>query len=39
MGYLKVINEKKYLILAPSSESKVKIKKYEELWIIVKSEI
>ena len=31
-GYLKEINENKYLTLVASNESKEKIKIYEELW-------
>ena len=31
-GYFEVINKSKYLTLVPTNESKVKIKKYEELW-------
>ena len=31
-GYFKEINEKKYLTLVPTNESKETIKKYEELW-------
>ena len=31
-GYFEGINKSKYLTLAPTNESKEKIKKYEELW-------
>ena len=31
-GYFKEINNSKYLTLAPTNDSKQKIKKYEELW-------
>ena len=31
-GYFDEINGNKYLTLAPTNESKEKIKKYEELW-------
>ena len=31
-GYFEEISENKYLTLVPTNESKVKIKKYEELW-------
>ena len=35
-GYFEEINENKYLILVPTNESKEKIKKYEELCIIIR---
>ena len=35
-GYFDEINENKYLILVPANESKEKIKKYEELCIIIR---
>ena len=35
-GYFEEINENKYLILVPTNESKEKIKKYEELYIIIR---
>ena len=35
-GYFDEINENKYLILVPANESKEKIKKYEELSIIIR---
>ena len=31
-GYFEEINKSKYLTLAPTNESKEKVKKYEELW-------
>ena len=36
-GYFEEINENKYLILVPTNESKEKIKKYEELCIIIRN--
>ena len=35
-GYFEEINKNKYLILVPTNESKEKIKKYEELCIIIR---
>ena len=35
-GYFEEINGNKYLMLVPTSESKEKIKKYEELWIKIR---
>ena len=35
-GYFEENNGTKYLILAPSNESKEKVKKYEELWIKIR---
>ena len=35
-GYFEEINENKYLILVPTNESNEKIKKYEELSIIIR---
>ena len=35
-GYFE-INENKYLTLAPTNESKEKIKKYKELWIKIRN--
>ena len=35
-GYFEEINEKKYLTLVPTNESKEKIKKYEKLWIKIR---
>ena len=36
-GYFKEINGNKYLKLVLTNESKVKIKKYEELWIKIRN--
>ena len=36
-GYFKEINGNKYLKLVFTNESKVKIKKYEELWIKIRN--
>ena len=38
-GYFDKINGNKYLTLVPTNESKYKIKKYEEMWNKIKSEI
>ena len=35
-GYFEEINKNKYLILVPTNESKEKIKKHEELCIIIR---
>ena len=35
-GYFEEIIENKYLTVAPSTESKEKIKKYEEIWIKIR---
>ena len=35
-GYSKEIHGNKYLMLAPTNESKEKSKKYEELWIKIR---
>ena len=35
-GYFEEINENKYLTPVPANESKEKIKKYEELCIIIR---
>ena len=35
-GYFEDINGNKYLMLVPTNQSKVKIKRYEELWIKIK---
>ena len=35
-GYFEEINGNKYLTLAPTNESKEKIKKYEGLWIKIR---
>ena len=36
-GYFEEINRNKYLTLVPTNESKVKIKKYEELWTKIRN--
>ena len=39
IGYFAEINGNKYLTLAPTNETKEKIKKYEELWIKIRDKL
>ena len=36
-GYVEIINKNKYLMVVPTNESEEKIKKYEALWIKIRS--